>query len=129
MAGFTLRQTSRSVADSRTLLVQGLEVECLIGVHRHERSSVQRVLVDVELEVEPNRHGDDLRRVVSYEDVVVAVRRLAADGHIQLVETLADRVATCCLGFDGAVSVNVTVLKPDVLPDAAALGVRVRQTR
>jgi dihydroneopterin aldolase len=46
-----------------------------------------------------------------------------------LVETLADRVATCCLGFDGVVSVHVTVLKPDVLPDVAALGVRVRQTR
>ena len=117
------------MAESRTLLVRGLELECLIGVHQHERSSVQRVLVDVELEVKPVRHGDDFNCVVSYEDVVTLVRRLADDGHIHLVETLAERVAACCLKFDSAVKVSVTILKPDVLPGAAALGVRVQQTR
>ncbi len=128
MAGFTPLRTNRFVVESRTLLVKGLELECLIGVHQHERSSVQRVLVDVELEVKPIRHGDDLNCVVSYEDVVAVVRRLADGGHIQLVETLAERVAACCLKFDGAVRVSVTILKPDVLPGAAALGVRVQQT-
>ena len=119
---------NRSVAESRTLLVRGLELECLIGVHQHERGSVQRILVDIELDVNPVRHDDDLGRVVSYEDVVAAVRRLADGGHIQLVETLADRVAARCLSFDGAVGVSVTILKPDVLPGTAALGVRVQQT-
>ncbi len=117
------------MADSRTLLVRGLELECLIGVHQHERRTAQRVLIDIELQVKPVRHDDDLRRIISYEDVVDAVRRLTADGHVQLVETLADRVASCCLEFDGALGVEVTVIKPDVLPGAAALGVRVEQAR
>ncbi len=119
---------NRFVAEARTLLVRGLELDCLIGVHPHERNRRQRVRIDVELQVRPIRHHDDPDRILSYEDVVAAVRRLAAGGHVRLVETLADRVAACCLDFEDVLGVEVTVIKPDVLPGSAALGVRVRRT-
>ncbi len=117
------------MADSRTLLVRGLALECLIGVHAHELDRVQRVLVDVELEVEPTRHNDDVGQVISYVDVVNRIRGLAANGHLHLVETFAEQVADRCLAFDGALSVKVTVLKPDVLSGAATVGVELRRNR
>ncbi len=127
--GCTRTRAKTSVAETRTLLIRGFEVNCLIGVHLHEQRRVQRVIVDVELEVKPTRHDDDFRKVVSYEDVVDAIRKLTNDGHMHLVETLAERIASHCLGIDDAIAVSVTVLKPDVLPGSAALGVRIHRNR
>jgi dihydroneopterin aldolase len=40
---------------------------------------------------------DELTRVVDYEQVANAVRRIVATGHVRLVETLAERIAEACL--------------------------------
>jgi dihydroneopterin aldolase len=51
------------------------------------------------------------------------------DGHINLVETLAERVAEICLVPDDARDVRVRVEKLDIVPDAAAVGVEIHRKR
>lgn len=113
----------------RRVFVRNLEVECLIGVHAHEKRRRQRVLVGVDLEVEGGDPGDDIARVVSYDDLADGIREIAGGEHMHLVETLAGRIADWCLGLPTARSVRVTVEKPDILPGRGTVGALVERVR
>jgi dihydroneopterin aldolase len=70
---------------------------------------------------------DNLARVVDYEALVTRTRALVAAGHVQLVETLAERIAEACLTDPRIISVRVRVEKLDVFADAAAAGVEIER--
>ena len=54
---------------------------------------------------------------------------LVASGHIELVETLAERLAADCLDHPRAVRVRVRVRKPEAIEGAAAAGVELTASR
>lgn len=121
------------VADGRSgirhVFVRDLELVCLIGVHSHEQRKAQRVRVNLDLAVKEGEQpiGDDLANVVSYEGIVEAVRRIAAEGHINLVETLAERIADESLADTRVHTARVRVEKLDVFEDAAGVGVEIER--
>lgn len=111
----------------RRVFVRDLLVTTRIGVYRREKKAAQRVRINIELLVpETGRPlNDRLANVVDYEAIVTGVRALADDGHVNLVETLAERIATLCLRDPRVQTARVRVEKLDVLPDAAAVGVEI----
>lgn len=111
--------------------VRELVIDADIGIHPHEQGRPQRVQVDITVEVLRPDGGfsEDYRRVYCYERLVEAVRAMAASGHIQLVETLADRIAEFALTDPRARRAEVTIEKLDVFADAAAVGVTVSRRR
>ncbi len=121
---------------TRRMFVRDLVLEARIGVYAHEHGRTQRVRVNLDLAVEDDGAAhlsraavgaDDLNRVVDYDTVIDAVRAIIAAGHVQLVETLAERVAEACL-HDARVRVaRVTVEKLDVYQDAASVGVEIER--
>lgn len=112
------------------VLIKDLILQARIGIHPHERAP-QRVRLNIEVEVrsEPRPHGDEIAEVISYEDLIAGIRALIAEGHINLVETLAERVAEICLADPRALRARVRVEKLDVEPDAAAVGVEIERAR
>ena len=72
---------------------------CSIGVHEHERHATQRVRINLRVQVAEDERpiGDSIANVVSYEAIVDGIRAIARSGHINLVETLADRIVELCL--------------------------------
>ena len=111
------------------MFLRGLEVPCRIGVHAHERQATQRVRVDLDLwVVRAGGAADDrLAGVVDYERIVAGVRRLAAGQHVNLVETLAERIAAFCLDEPRVRRVRVTVAKPDAFDDVAQVGIEIER--
>lgn len=113
----------------RHVFVRDLELSCLIGVYSHERLRRQRVRINLDLAVEegPEPIGDDLANVVSYEDILDRVRGIADSGHINLVETLAERIAETCLEDIRVRTARIRVEKLDVFEDAASVGVEIER--
>jgi dihydroneopterin aldolase len=70
---------------------------------------------------------DELSRVVDYEAIVNRVRAIVAAGHVQLVETLAERLAEACLADARVAVATVRVEKLDVFADAASAGVEIER--
>lgn len=119
---------------TRLVFVRGLTVQARLGVNPHETTRSQRVVIGIELavrdEAAPASEGaDDLRRVVDYAAVAATARRIAADGHTKLAETLAERIALATLEDIRVMRARVSVEKPDVLPDVSSVGVVVERTR
>lgn len=115
----------------RRIFVRDLVLLCRIGVKPHEHETSQRVRINVDLHVAGTEEAidDDIRRVVSYEGIVANIRRIAAEGHINLVETLADRIAEMCLSNRRVESVRVRVEKLDVFDDALSVGTELERAR
>lgn len=113
----------------RHVFVRDLVLTCSIGVYDHEHEDPQRVRINVDLGVlEYGPHSSDrLEDVVCYEQIVNRVRAIAQDGHVNLVEMMAERIAQMSLQDPRVRSARVRVEKLDVFEDAHAVGVEIER--
>jgi dihydroneopterin aldolase len=104
-------------------------VDVEIGAFQAERGTVQRVRFNVVVEVEPltGPVDDDVDRILSYDRVSEAIAFELAAERLNLLETLAERVAERILGEPQAVRVFVRIEKLDRGP--GALGVEIVRSR
>lgn len=114
----------------RTILIRDLVLAAEIGVFRREKGKRQRVRFNVELAVKDRPPKRDARdEVLCYDRIVAGLRDLVAAGHVNLVETLAERAAALCLADPAAIAVRLRVEKLDVYPDAASVGIEIVRAR
>ncbi len=120
-----------AVRSTRHVFVRDLEVRALIGIHQHEKSTRQRLLVSIDLTVQENNtaHADNIKNVVCYEKIVNMVREIVDSGHINLVETLAETIAAHSLENKLVLAARVRIEKPDAFEDAQCVGVEIERIR
>lgn len=110
------------------VFVRELVVEMEIGAYRSERGRRQRVRFCVEAQVTPpSARPAAMEDVFSYDRILDSVHALAKSGHTDLVETLAEDVASDLLTENWVEAVIVRVEKLDLGPFAA--GVEIRRSR
>ena len=99
---------------SDRLAVRGLAVHGHHGVFEFEREDGQEFVVDLVLGLDtgPAAQSDDLRDTVDYGTLVEEVRSAVANDPVDLIETLAQRIADVCLRHPRVEAVEVTVHKP-----------------
>lgn len=92
----------------------GLRAHGYHGVLESERRDGQEFVVDVACELDVSTAGrtDDLSDTVDYAALATAVNSDIVGDPVQLIETLAERVAQTCLAHPPVVAVEVTVHKP-----------------
>lgn len=126
----------------RHVFLRDMVLAASIGVYPHEHAAPQRIRVNIDLSVAEGTRGasaeglsrsgvgrDELGRVLDYEQIVRSVRAVVAAGHVQLVETLAERLAETCLVDERVETVRVRVEKLDVFVDVASVGVEIERRR
>lgn len=96
------------------IVVRGIRGVGHHGVFDHERVDGQEFVVDVSLDVSTRAAAgsDSLDDTVDYGRVAAAVHALIVGEAVDLIETLAERVAAACLAFPAVDRVAVTVHKP-----------------
>ena len=115
----------------RHVFVRDLELMALIGIYDHEKVDPQRIIVNIDLSVQEGDgpKDDDISHVVSYEIVVKKVEAIIAAGHINLVETLCEKIAASCLKDKRVAAARVRVEKPDIIKNARSVGVEIERAR
>jgi dihydroneopterin aldolase len=100
-------------------------VEVDIGAFQAERGKRQRICFNVVVEVEPltGPIDDDVDRILSYDRVTEAIAHELSDERLNLLETLAERVAERILREPQAIRAFVRIEKLDRGP--GALGVEI----
>jgi dihydroneopterin aldolase len=114
--------------------LRGLRVLARVGVLPIEREQDQPLEVDLDVVVDLASAGasDDLADTVHYGVVCDTVQRTVGEGHVALLERLAELVAQAVLGVDPrivAVDLAVRKLRPPVPQELATSGVHVVRTR
>jgi dihydroneopterin aldolase len=84
------------------------------GVFEHERADGQEFVVDVRLELDtrPAAASDDLADTVNYGVVAERVHQAIETDPVDLIETLAQRIADLCLADERVTATAVTIHKP-----------------
>lgn len=92
----------------------GLRVRAHHGVFEFERVDGQEFVIDVSVAVDlaAAASADDLARTVHYGELAEAVVAAVERDPVDLIETVAERVAAVALGFAAVDEVEVTVHKP-----------------
>ncbi len=115
----------------RHVFVRDLVIETEIGIHPSEKYVAQRIIINVDLVVRdiPVEFTDRYSDVVCYEHVLNGVKKLAEAGHVNLVETLAERIASHCLEDARVISARIRIEKPDIFEECAGVGVEIERVR
>ncbi|OUI96075.1 diguanylate cyclase [Acetobacter indonesiensis] len=115
----------------RCLFLNNMMLDAHIGVFPHEQGVTQRIRVSVAFGVLDREDlevgADDLSRTVSYEQVVLLVRRIISEGHVRLVETLAERIAAGVLADSRVKVVRIKIEKLDVFEEIESVGVEIER--
>ena len=104
-------------------------VEAEIGAFQAERGNTQRLLFNVVVEVRPHPAplADDVDRILSYDRITEAIADELASERLNLLETLAEKIAERVLAAPQAMRVFVRIEKLDRGP--GALGVEIARSR
>lgn len=104
--------------------IEGLDVECLIGFYEHERTTAQRVVVDITMGLDANDAAEQqrLEASVDYEWVSKQIAFVLKAGRFRLLETAALTICRALLlgpvSGEGRASielVDLTLRKPGAL--------------
>ncbi|MFC1664480.1 dihydroneopterin aldolase [Pseudomonadota bacterium] len=101
--------------------LKGLQVECVIGVWKWERQTRQKVVVNIDMatDIRKAAASDQLDDTLDYKGVSKRISSFVFDSEFNLVETLAEQIATILLVEFSLSWCRVQVEKP-----AALRGVR-----
>lgn len=99
--------------DSITLT--GLRVHANHGVYDFEREAGQEFVVDVTawLDLAPAAASDEVAATLHYGELAVEIADAVRRDPVDLIETVAERVASLVLAHQQTEAVQVTVHKPD----------------
>ena len=103
------------VSELDRIVLHGLRGRGLHGVYPRERTEGQTFIVDAALSVDTRAAaaGDDLSATADYGTIAEKIVALIEGEPVNLIETLAERIASACLSDPAVREVEITVHKPD----------------
>lgn len=114
------------------IVLQGMAFSGRHGVRPAEREHAQEFKVDVKLDADLVKAGrsDRVEDTVDYRRVYAIAKEVVEGESVQLIETLADRIASRVLGLHGVAAVSVRIAKrPESMKPIEAASVKLRRTR
>ena len=105
---------------SDIVFIEQLEVRAILGILPEERTTPQRVVIELQLETDsrPAAQSKNIDDTLDYAALAEQVRTLTVAGEYLLIETLINDIADLCLRLPLAQAVTVRVCKPQAVSDA-----------
>ncbi|GGD49577.1 dihydroneopterin aldolase [Lacimicrobium alkaliphilum] len=113
------------------VIIEGLQVQSLIGVYDWERTARRPLLVDVTLEVDLAAAAatDDVRDTIDYASVADTLERVALKSQFFLLEALAGAMLEALFTDFAVQGATVKLSKPDILPNAANVAIQLSRRK
>lgn len=111
---------------TRRIFFSRLAVDSHIGILDHERGTTQPLHVDAEFDVQirPRTEEDSIHDVLDYRRLREAIVDECSRTHVDLLETLCDRLIERLLrDFTDVQTVRLRIGKPMAFADCAAVGI------
>lgn len=115
-----------------TVLIDRLELDCIIGIMPTERVHRQPLFIDVEMDCDFSAAAasEHISDAVDYAEISILLDKLIHDKAYQLVETLVSEACDLILQTAPKVlRVVVTARKPNAVGNADAVGARMEKRR
>ncbi len=112
-----------------TILINALEVECILGMLPKERITPQKVIFNVELYTDFSKVSvtDNVEDTINYALASQIIKEIAVGLKANMVEFLAENIiAALRTNFKHSLKgVSLEILKPEIMPETKSVGVKV----
>ena len=109
------------------VFISQLQIDTVIGVYDWEKTTKQQLFLDIEMDWDSAKaaQDDDYQYALCYESVSNRLVELVSTQPIELIETVAEKVAQCIINEFNVQKVKVRVNKPGAVKQAANVGVEI----
>ena len=112
------------------LELNGIEVECVIGERPDERTRLQRLQVDVKLELPATAATTDaLADTVDYAALTAAIRAVLTAAKCRMIERAAQLALEACLADARVQAATVRVTKAGAVPHLKSATVELTEAK
>lgn len=109
------------------VFVTQLKVDTTIGVYEWEKKIKQSLFFDLVMstDISVAAQGDDINEAVDYSKVSDLVTEYVSSNQFELIETVAEQVASLILEKFNVSQITVTLNKPGAVKNAQSVGVEI----
>ena len=118
---------SKNLKGTYQVQINDLILNASIGIHEYEKKKKQRVSISLSIKAHDNlgEINESINNVVSYEHIIKKLKKLINNGHIDLIETLGEKIFDLCFHDPRILSVWMKLEKLDVFKDARSVGIEI----
>ena len=115
----------------RSILIKDFTINEIIGVHKHEKTSKQKIVFNIAIDVNKNTLPDEnnISSIIDYEKITNKLENLAKNINYNFLESLAEDSFKEIFQDKRINSVKIKIEKPDAIENAKSVGVEVFKTR
>lgn len=112
------------------IFIEELRLETRVGIHPREQALPQKIEIGLEIGLDAGKasRSDELRDTVDYAAVIERLRHELATRQFNLLESLAEWIATLLLQEFACTRVRVAVAKIGAVAGTRRVGVRIERT-
>jgi len=111
------------------VFIKGLHIQTTIGFFQWEKEIKQTLVIDVAMAWNTAKaaENDELAKTLDYAEISVAIEDFANKNPVDLLETLAERMATFLMSQFHIPWLQLTIGKPGAVHNAATVGVEIER--
>ena len=113
------------------ILIDKLTLDASIGIHEFEKKNKQKIAISLDIDVEDNipQVNHKIENFVSYEFIVKDIKKLINSKHIELLETLSEKIFDICFKDERIHKTKVKLEKLEVFSETDSVGIEVKRTK
>ncbi|MGV2870444.1 dihydroneopterin aldolase [Colwellia sp. E150_009] len=111
------------------VFIKGLTIQCTIGFFPWEKEIKQTLVIDVEMAWDTSKAAlnDELNKTLDYAEISQAIEIFANENPVDLLETLAERLAAYLRTQFNIPWLRLTLGKPGAVHNATTVGVKIER--
>ena len=111
------------------VFIQGLSIQTTIGFFEWEKQIKQTLIFDVEFgwDIKPAAENDELAKTLDYADISLEIERFSNTNPVDLLETLAERLAKHLMSKYSIPWLSIKIHKPNAVHNAQSVGVAIER--
>ncbi len=109
------------------ILINQLILDAFIGIHDFEKKKKQKIAISLSLDVNDNISGIEhkIENFVSYEHIVADIKSILKKGHIDLLETLGEKIVDLCFEDERVMTIKLKLEKLEVFKETSSVGIEI----
>ncbi|HCM48237.1 MAG TPA: dihydroneopterin aldolase [Colwellia sp.] len=111
------------------VFIKGLSIQTTIGFFQWEKEIKQTLVIDLAMgwNTASAALNDELEKTLDYANISVAIERFANDNPVDLIETLAERLASYLITQYHIPWLKLSIGKPGAVHNAQTVGVEIER--
>ena len=115
------------IKNTYKILINELTLDAFIGIHDFEKKKKQKIAISLSLDVNDNISGIEhkIENFVSYEHIVADIKSILKSGHIDLLETLGEKIVDLCFMDERVMTIKLKLEKLEVFKETKSVGIEI----